>query len=137
MENYEKLVCEFSSLRLDRTTTTEKLRFELYDVEEQHHNHDCNFIKKLFSNETKKYHGSSKMRLEISIRNNNNARTSEHVEQLHHHCCKNSTPVMEADCKSGTRLLHVLNKWYDYRVLNNNNNKLNFEQMKKSWDYEL
>lgn len=136
MEYYETLICEFSSLHLNRTTIAEDLypilRFELHDDEGQANNQYCNIMRKLFLNGIKKYHGSSKMRLEISI-NNNNTHTSELEEQLH---CKNQTPVMEVNCKSGTRLLHVLNKWYNYRI-SNNNKKLDFEQMKKNCDYEL
>ncbi|GBB89471.1 hypothetical protein RclHR1_16170003 [Rhizophagus clarus] len=129
MEYYERLVCEFSSLQLDHTTAENHLRFELHDDEEQHH--CCNIIRKLFSNGTKKYNGSSKMRLEISI-HNNIARNSGHVEQLHQHY---SAPVMEANCKSGTRLLNILNEWYDYRI--SNNNKFNYEQLRKICDYEI
>jgi hypothetical protein len=140
-------MCEFSSLRLDHTTTNtfkisldSILRFELYDDEErhqgeeehsdngQHHGHHCgkilNIIKPIFSSGTKKYNDSSKMRLEISVHDYNKP-TLKSADQFHH---KNPTPVMETEAISGTKLLFVLNEWQ---------NQLNLEQRKKSYDYEL
>ncbi|PKY18038.1 hypothetical protein RhiirB3_405034 [Rhizophagus irregularis] len=66
------------------------------------------------------------MRLEISV--SNYKHNSKSMNQLHHHQHKNSIPVMETEAISGTKLLHVLNEWQD---------NLNVEQLKKSCDYEI
>ncbi|GES86151.1 hypothetical protein GLOIN_2v1837969 [Rhizophagus clarus] len=107
-----------------------------HDDEEQqqiepNHGHSrkkiINMIKPLFSsgtkNGTKKYNGSSKMRLEISVYDFKKRISTQ--DQAHHH---QSTPIMKSEIVRGARLLHVLNEWQE---------KLNLEQIKKSYDYEL
>lgn len=146
MKCHENLACEFSTFQTTMNTfkispvkkLDPLLRFELYDDEaqnngeEQHHidGHSrknlISLIRPFFSpgTGTKKYNGSSKMRLEISVHDYN----KHHSDQSYQHRCKSSTPVMKTEVVRGTRLLHVLNDWQD---------QLNLEQIKKSYDYEL
>ncbi|GBB89591.1 hypothetical protein RclHR1_16310001 [Rhizophagus clarus] len=142
MKCHEDLTCEFSLFQTTTKNLEPILRFELYDDEVQHddeeqqqiepnHGHSrkkiINMIKPLFSsgtkNGTKKYNGSSKMRLEISVYDFKKRISTQ--DQAHHH---QSTPIMKSEIVRGARLLHVLNEWQE---------KLNLEQIKKSYDYEL
>jgi hypothetical protein len=154
MEHHEKVVCELDqeffllphpkpSLRSNHTykissaeVSDPVIMFELYDDEHHHHNHDnhnhdniLKVIPKLFS--TKRYHGSSKMRLEISVRKFDKPSKSSDDEGV------NQTPIMKVKGRSGKKLRHVLNVWDHGRSRTlNNRNKLSLEQSRMTSDYE-
>ncbi|GBB91852.1 hypothetical protein RclHR1_19270004 [Rhizophagus clarus] len=142
LKHYEELVCEFdqefdhskTSLRHNNTTTNkfkisvknhvQEITFELYNEEEKHHHHGV--ISKFISFGTKKYNGSTRMRLEINSRNyDDNLSTSKSA---------NPTLAMKAKGKDGVNLRFVLNEWEKHhgksKTLNNQN------KLRSTCDYE-
>jgi hypothetical protein len=103
----------------------QEITFELYNEEKHQQHHHHGILPKFLSFGTKKYNGSTKMRLEINARNyDDNLSTSK---------SRNPTLAMKAKGKNGTKLRFVLNAWEKHHGKSktlNNQNKL------KSADYE-
>ncbi|EXX67555.1 hypothetical protein RirG_113190 [Rhizophagus irregularis DAOM 197198w] len=103
LKQYEELVCEIDQKNSEKNHDHE-ITFELYNEEEKqhHHQHHHHHLPKFLSFGTKKYNGSTKMRLEINAHyyDDDNLSKDEH-----------QTPAMKAKGKNGIKLRSILNVW--------------------------
>jgi hypothetical protein len=102
------------------------ITFELHCEEEHHHRNQHNLIKKIFSSSgTKKYNGSTKMRLEINACNYDEINVGPLALE-----CENQNPIMKAKSPSGVKLQQVLKTWINHeksKMLSDHQRSKDFE----------